>query len=183
MVYLIAHVEPIKYVLSKQVLSGRLARWGLLLTEYEIIYILQKTIKGQTLGDLLANHPIPTTWEISDDFPDEEIFYVDIFPSWMMFFDGSARYDGTSACVVFVSPQRQIPPYSFVLSERCSNNVAKYQALIIDLQMAIEMKIMSLEICEDSKLVINQLLALYEVKSDDLVLYFHYATQLMKKFE
>ncbi|RVW90038.1 hypothetical protein CK203_035858 [Vitis vinifera] len=182
-VHLIAHANPIKYMLSKQVLSRRLAIWGLLLTEYEIIYILQKTIKGQALGDFLADHPIPTTWEISDDFPDEEIFYVDIFPSWMMFFDGSARYDGTSACVVFVSPQRQILPYSFVLSERCFNNVVEYQALIIGLQMAIEMKITSLEICEDSKLVINQLLALYEVKSDDLVLYFHYATQLMKKFE
>ena len=182
-VHLIAHVDPIKYVLSKSVLSGRLARWGLLLTKYEIIYIPQKAIKGQALADFLADHPIPTTWEISDDFPDEEIFYVDIFPSWMMFFNGSTCYDGPSAGVVFVSPQRQIPPYSFVLSERCSNNVAKYQALIIDLQMAIEMKIMSLEICEDSKLVINQLLALYEVKSDDLVLYFHYATQLMKKFE
>ena len=45
------------------------------------------------------------------------------------------------------------------------------------------MKIMSLEICEDSKLVINQLLALYEVKSDNLVPYFQYVTQLMEKFE
>ena len=38
-VHLIAHADPIKYVLSKPVISGRLARWGLLLTEYEIIYI------------------------------------------------------------------------------------------------------------------------------------------------
>ena len=38
-------------------------------------------------------------------------------------------------------------------------------------------------ICGDSKLVINQLLALYEAKSDDLVPYFQYATQLMEKFE
>ncbi|RVW89464.1 Retrovirus-related Pol polyprotein from transposon 17.6 [Vitis vinifera] len=132
-VHLIAHVDPIKYVLSKPVLSGRLAKWGLLLTKYEIIYIPQKAIKGQALADFLADHPIPTTWEISDDFPNKEIFYVDIFPSWMMFFNGSTRYDGPGAGVVFVSPQRQIPPYSFVLSERCSNNVAKYQALIIGL--------------------------------------------------
>ena len=60
-VHLIAHANPIKYMLSKQVLSRRLAIWGLLLTEYEIIYILQKTIKGQALGDFLADHPIPTT--------------------------------------------------------------------------------------------------------------------------
>ncbi|RVW52984.1 hypothetical protein CK203_072696 [Vitis vinifera] len=80
---------------------------------------------GQALADFLADHPIPIAWEISDDFPNEEIFYVDIFPSWMMFFDGLAHYDGTCAGVVFVSPQRQILPYSFVLSERCSNNVAE----------------------------------------------------------
>ena len=49
--------------------------------------------------------------------------------------------------------------------------------------MMIEMKITSLEICGDSKLVINQLIALYEVKSDDLVPYFQYATQLMEKFK
>ena len=49
--------------------------------------------------------------------------------------------------------------------------------------MVIEMKITSLEICGDSKLVINQLLSLYEVKSDGLVPYFQYATQLMENFE
>ena len=38
-IHLIAHADPVKYVLSKPVLSGRLVRWGLLLTEYEIIYI------------------------------------------------------------------------------------------------------------------------------------------------
>ena len=46
-VHLIAHTDSIKYVLSKPILSGRLARWGLLLIEYEIIYIPQKVIKGQ----------------------------------------------------------------------------------------------------------------------------------------
>ena len=182
-VHLIARVDPIKYVLSKPVLFGWLARWGLLLTEYEVIYIPQKAIKGQTLADFLAYHPIPTIWEISNDFLDEEIFYVDIFPLWMMFFDGSACYDGTGAGVVFVSPQRQILPYSFVLSEKCSKNVTEYQTLIIGLQMAIEMTITSLEIYGDSKFVINQLLTSYEVKSDDLVPYFQYATQLMEKFK
>ena len=75
-VHLIAHVDPIKYVLSKLVLSRRLALWGLLPIEYEIIYILQKAIKGQALVDFLANRPIPATWEISDDLLDEEIFYA-----------------------------------------------------------------------------------------------------------
>ena len=60
-VHLIAHADPVKYVLSKPVLLGWLARWGLLLTKYEIIYIPQNAIKGQALADFLADHPIPTT--------------------------------------------------------------------------------------------------------------------------
>ena len=84
-----------------------------------------------------------------------------------MFFDGAARWEGVGAGVVFVSPQRQILLYLFSLSELCSNNVAEYQALIISLQMAIEMGILQLEIFRDSKLVINQILEQYDVKKED----------------
>ncbi|KAL6313646.1 hypothetical protein AAG906_008151 [Vitis piasezkii] len=34
--------------------------------------------------------------EILDNLLDEEIFYVDVFPLWMMSFDGSRYYDGTA---------------------------------------------------------------------------------------
>ena len=76
----------------------------------------------------------------------------------MMFFNGAARQEGAGTCVVFISPQWQVLLYSFSLSKLCSNNVAKYQALIIGLQMAIEIVISQLEIFGDSKLIINQIL-------------------------
>ncbi|KAM2901555.1 hypothetical protein FF1_007532 [Malus domestica] len=116
-----------------------------------IIYIPAKAVKGQALADFLADHPIPANWKISDDLPDEEVFYIDIFPTWTI--------------------------------ELCSNNVAEYQALIIGLQMAINMEITALEIYGDSKLIINQLLTEYEVRKDDLVPYFWLATQLLQRFE
>ncbi|KAM1611494.1 hypothetical protein ACFX1Z_000269 [Malus domestica] len=144
-----------------------------------IIYVPAKAVKGQALADFPADHPIPADWKISDDLPDEEVFYIDIFPTWTMFFDGSAQADGAGAGVVFMSPQRHILPYSFQLSELCSNNVAEYQALIIELQMAINMGITALEIFGDSKLIINQLLTEYEVRKDDLIPYFRLATQLL----
>ncbi|KAM1857865.1 hypothetical protein ACFX14_007925 [Malus domestica] len=100
-----------------------------------------------------------------------------------MFFDGSARVDGAGVGVVFMSPQRQALPYSFQLSELCFNNVVEYQALIIGLQMAINMGITALEVFGDSKLIINQLLTEYEVRKDDLVPYFRLATQLLQEFE
>ncbi|KAM1849376.1 hypothetical protein ACFX14_013418 [Malus domestica] len=67
--------------------------------------------------------------------------------------------------------------------ELCSNNVIEYQALIIGLQMAINMEIPALEIYGDSKLIVNQLLTEYEVRKDDLVPYFRLATQLLQRFE
>ncbi|KAL0361044.1 UNVERIFIED_CONTAM: hypothetical protein Sradi_3788900 [Sesamum radiatum] len=118
----------------------------------------KKPSKGQALANFLPDHPVPAEWEISDDFPDEDVFSIEILPAWTMFFDGAARTDGAGAGVVFVSPEKQVLTYSIVLNELCSNNVAEYQALIIGLQMASEMVIIEIEVYGDSKLIINQLL-------------------------
>jgi len=67
-----------------------------------------------------------------------------------MYFNGVARRDGAGAGVVFASPERHILPYSFVLTQLCSNNVAEYQALSLGLEMAIEMGITYLNIYGDS---------------------------------
>ena len=89
-VRLIAKADPIKYVHSRPVVSSRIARWVVLLQQYDLAYVPQKTIKGQALADFLANHPVPSDWEFSDDFPDEDVFYIEVMPPWMMFFDGAA---------------------------------------------------------------------------------------------
>ncbi|XP_020412323.1 uncharacterized protein LOC109947171 [Prunus persica] len=182
-VHLIARADPVRYIMSKPVLTGRLAKWALLLNQYEIIYTPAKAVKGQAVADFLADHPIPADWEISDDLPDEQVFFADVSPTWMMFFDRLAHKDRAGAGVVFVSPKRHVLPYSFFLSELCSNNVAEYQVLIMGLQMAVEMKISSLEVYGDSMLVINQLLTHYEVRKDDLIPYHQLATKLLERFD
>ncbi|KAM1999837.1 hypothetical protein ACFX16_007213 [Malus domestica] len=78
-IHLVAKADPVKYVMSKPVLTWRLAKWALLLNQYKIIYVPAKVVKGQALADFLADHPIPTDWKISDDLPNEEVFYIDIF--------------------------------------------------------------------------------------------------------
>ncbi|XP_070667553.1 uncharacterized protein [Malus domestica] len=139
-IHLVDKDNPVKYVRSKPILTGRLAKWALRLNQYEIIYFPAKVVKEQALADFLTDHPIPADWKVSGDLPDKEVFYIDIVPTWTMLFDGSAR--------------RQVLPYSFRPNKLCSNNVAEYQTLIIGLQMMIDMEITTLEVYGDSKLMI-----------------------------
>src|SRR4051812_9149966 len=55
---LISHMDPIKYIFEKPALTGRIARWQMLLSEYDIEYHAQKAVKGSILAEHLAHHPL-----------------------------------------------------------------------------------------------------------------------------
>ncbi|KAG9444862.1 hypothetical protein H6P81_016202 [Aristolochia fimbriata] len=148
--------------MSLLILSGRLAKWALLLSEFEINFVLQRAIKGQALANFLADHLVPAEWELTEEFHDEEIFLVEVLPPWEMYFDGAARRNESDAGVLFISPRKDMLPYSFVLTKNCSNNEAEYQAILLGLGMAVEMKMPQLTIYGDSALVIKQLIGEFE---------------------
>ncbi|XP_073046056.1 uncharacterized protein [Primulina eburnea] len=166
--------------MSRPVLSDRLARWYLQLQQFEIIYIPQKAVKGQALADFLADHPIPADWELSNDFPDEDVFVIEVALPWKMYFDEAAHKEGAGAGIVFVTSEGEVLPFSFSLTQNCSNNVAEYQALILGLEMAVNMKQLRFQVYGDSQLVVNQLLGSYEVKKPELLPYCNYAKKLMR---
>ena len=182
-VHVISKADPIKYILSRPVLSGRLAKWVVLIKQYDIVYVPQKSVKGQAIADFFADHPVPPEWELSVDLPGEDVFYIDVLPPWEMYFDGAARQDGAGAGVVFLSPEKHVLTYSFVLTQLCSNNMAEYQALILGLQMAVGLGLKDLDIYGDSQLVISQLLGEYEVKKEDLIPHHRHATKLLEKLD
>ncbi|XP_070003202.1 uncharacterized protein [Nicotiana sylvestris] len=159
-VRLVSRANPIKFVMSKNILSDRLARWYLYFQQFEIVYIPHKVIKGQALAKFLANHPIPDDWELSDELPDEDATIIKVQPPWKMYFDGSTHCRGAGAGVVFVTSRGEVLPYSFTLMQLFSNNVVEYQALILRLEMVVEMKQLELQVFGDSQLVINQILVL-----------------------
>jgi ribonuclease HI len=165
------------------VLLGRLAKWAMFLSQFDITFVPQKSIKGQALANFLAAHPIPDEFPIDGDLPDEEVFATSILnPSWKMYFDGACRRSGAGAGVVFVTPDENIIPYSFTLTTAVSYNAAEYEALIIGLEIALNMRLDTLSIYGDSQLIVNQLAGTYAVKKEGLVPYFTRAKQLMAMF-
>ncbi|KAG9442520.1 hypothetical protein H6P81_018374 [Aristolochia fimbriata] len=138
---LISRADPLKYIMSRPILFGRLAKWALLLSEFEINFVLQRAIKGQALANFLADRPVLAEWKLTEELPYEEIFLVEVLPPWEMYFNGAARRNGAGAGVLFVSPRKDLLLYSFVLTQNCSNNEVEYQAILLRLGMAVEMKL------------------------------------------
>ncbi|XP_074318681.1 uncharacterized protein LOC141655504 [Silene latifolia] len=159
-IHVVSKADPIKYILSRPVLSGRLAKWAMLLKQYDLVFVPQKAVKGQAIADFFIDHP-----------------------SARMYFDGAARQDGAGAGVVFVTPQNHLMPYAFTLTQLCTNNMAEYQALILGLQMAIEIGVRDMDIYGDSELVVNQVLGEYEVKKEDLIPYHQRALQSLNQLD
>ena len=70
---LISKIDLIKYIFEKPALSGRIDRWKMILTEFDIQYTTQKAIKGSVLVDHLAHQAVKDYQSMKFDFPDEDI--------------------------------------------------------------------------------------------------------------
>jgi len=70
--------KALKYTLSKPVLLGRLAKWAILLSPFNIKFILQKTVKGQAIVDFITAHLCSDNKKLPDDLPDDEVMPTEI---------------------------------------------------------------------------------------------------------
>lgn len=52
--WLIAKLYPIKYILEKPSLLGRVTKWLVLLSKYDIVYVSRKIIKKSVIVDFLV---------------------------------------------------------------------------------------------------------------------------------
>ncbi|GAA0165044.1 hypothetical protein LIER_20544 [Lithospermum erythrorhizon] len=79
---MISKANPIKYVISKPVLSDQLARWYLQLQQFKIVYVPHKAVKGHVLADFLADHLLLVEWEVYDELPNEDVMNVEVMAPW-----------------------------------------------------------------------------------------------------
>ena len=52
---LISRMDPIKYIFEKPALMGKISCWQMLLSEFDIVFVTRKAIKGQAIADYLAD--------------------------------------------------------------------------------------------------------------------------------
>lgn len=167
---LVAKIDPLKYLLSKAALIRRLAKWVMILSEFDIQYTERRAIKGQAIADQLVEAPLPGKQTMEIEFPNRDVLAIST-TQWTLYFDGSYTQHGSGASILFITLEGHTIPRSYRLMFPCMNNVAKYDALVISIKMAIEWKITELMVYGDSQLVVNQINNDYETKDDKILPY------------
>jgi ribonuclease HI len=155
-------------MLSMPILSGRIGKWILALSEFDLRYELAKAVKGQVMADFVTQHC-------------STVDSLEVAP-WTLFFDGSTCGEGAGIDIVLISPQGRKHEFSLPIIATSTNNQAEYQALIKGLELLREIRADVVEIFGDSMLVINQLARIYECRSKVLISYHERCLQLLKEF-
>ena len=136
--WLITRLDPIKYIFEKPSLSERIARWQMLLSEFDILYVSQKAIKGSSIVDFLAERANEEYEPMSFDFPNEDLMAVlqieeEKLPKedgWKMYFDGSSNALRRGVGAMLISFEGNHYPFTAKLSFECTTIMAKYKAYV-----------------------------------------------------
>ena len=132
-------MDPIKNIFEKPALTGKISRWQMFLSEFNIVFVTIKAIKGQAIADYLADQPLNDP-ELSESFfPNEDVMALEPESNsveswcWKLYFDEAANSTKNGVEAVLVSPKGQQFPISVKLNFNCTNNVTKYEACIVSL--------------------------------------------------
>ncbi|XP_070025383.1 uncharacterized protein [Nicotiana sylvestris] len=152
--------------------TSKLAKWQILLSDFDNVYVTQKVVQGQVLADRLAENPMDGGYEpLKMYFPDEEVSFIgediaESYDGWRIFFDRAANFKGVGIRAVLIAETGQHYPVSAKLRFSCTINMAKYEACILGLKMSIDMNV----------------LEEWATKNSKILPYLHHVQELRKRF-
>ncbi|XP_071688923.1 uncharacterized protein [Rutidosis leptorrhynchoides] len=155
---------PVKQVLTKLEISGRLALWAVELGAYQISYLPCNAVKGQVLADYLAE----MTGELEVINERTELKPV---------------VEGAGVGLVLASPSGEEHTYALRFNFDVTNNEAEYEALLAGLNIVRKMKITKLRAFTDSQLVANQFNGSFEAHDSSMQKYLQLLKELAVRFE
>ncbi|GKA93885.1 reverse transcriptase domain-containing protein [Tanacetum coccineum] len=89
--------QPIKQIILRPDVAGRLKKWSVMLGELNITYRPRTSVKGQILADFLVEKP--------DESPSDTLVVETPQGPWTLFTDGSSCVDGSGADLILTSPE------------------------------------------------------------------------------
>ncbi|XP_074374736.1 uncharacterized protein LOC141715154 [Apium graveolens] len=107
---------------------------------------------------------------------------VDVKP-WTLYTDGASNVNGTGLGLVLKSPQGDMIAQLICCDFKATKNEAEYEALIIGLTIAKDMKIKKIDVNCNLLLVVNHVKGSYEAKDPKMVAYLDITKGLTNYFD
>jgi ribonuclease HI len=157
--------------------SVRITKWAAELSEYHITFEPRTTIKSQVLADFIVDWTGPTRQQ---EEPPEKV--------WTIHCDGTWCHAGAGTATIITSPTGVKHKYAarliFALeSDRCTNNIAEYEAVILGLRKLRALGVTSCIVKTDSKVVVGQVEKDYSAKDPALMQYLTAVRSLERQFK
>ncbi|KAI3729504.1 hypothetical protein L6452_18164 [Arctium lappa] len=124
---------PLKSVLRKPELTGRLAKWNFYLINFDMDFKPKTAIKSQVLADFVSDF----SPEMKNTMTSDQSIVATLHDTtWTLDVDDSSNIRGTGLGVVLQSPQGGKIVYSIRCDFKATNNEAEYEALIAGINIA-----------------------------------------------
>ena len=134
---------PLRSTILKPNLSGRMARWAVKLSEYDIQYKPRLSKKGQVLVDFTTELPQSKTCPDNLDW-------------WTLNIDRASRQSGAGIGLQLRTLSGDKIDQAIQLGFSASNNELKYEAILAGLELVATLFADRLLIWSDSQLVVGQ---------------------------
>jgi hypothetical protein len=143
--------QPLNNIVGNRDSSGRIGKWAMELSEHVIDFEERSAIKSRVLVDFIADWTEPSCYT--------QDTVVDM--SWQVYYDGVWGVSGVGAAVILKSPSSIKLRYAVWLqftakADRCSNNIVKYEAVLLGLRKLRAMGVQSCMLKTDSKVMANK---------------------------
>ncbi|GAU50120.1 hypothetical protein TSUD_192410 [Trifolium subterraneum] len=160
--------QPVKQLLARPDMVGRMLKWSLELAEFDISFESRKALKAQVLADFVAEMTTSMTSEKN---------------KWTIFVDGSSNSQGSGAGIILENEEGVLIEVSLGLSFPTTNNQAEYEAFLAGLRLAEDMGAEEIKIFTDSQLVASQVSGEYQTKEERLLEYLNLIRAKLAKFK
>nr|ABF96496.1 retrotransposon protein, putative, unclassified [Oryza sativa Japonica Group] len=164
---------PLGEVVRSKDVVGRIAKWVVELTKFDVHFVPRTAIKSQVLTDFVADWTMPENW--LDSQTDNE--------TWTMAFVGALNSQGAGAGFILTSPLGDQFKHAIYLNFRATNKTAEYEGLLAGIRVAAALGVKRLIVKGDSKLVANQVHKDYKCSSPELSKYLAEVRKLEKRFD
>ncbi|GKV48819.1 hypothetical protein SLEP1_g55610 [Rubroshorea leprosula] len=130
--------QPLGQILQKPECLGRLIKWAVELGEFEITFQQRSAIRAHALVDFIVECTSAHSGSQSE------------LDSWILYVDGASSNKGSGVGAILLSLDGYRSEHTLKFNFDATNNMAEYEALLLGLQLATELKVAVIQIYSDS---------------------------------